>query len=122
MTPTKNANCLANINGADTVTAAVFILLMVPVRLATVCAGLNYLRIAMMDAHIPLWLTFLLLPALAIQPFFAILIGNRLREASARFAKGILQRERRILNSLRAPLDIHLMNAHAQRSAEFSMS
>ena len=116
----KNADCLTNIDGADTVTTTVFTFLMLPVRLLTVCIGLNYLRITMTEAHIPLWLTLLLLPVLAIQPFFAILLGKRLKEVSTRLREAYRNVNDEMFNSLRAPLDVHLMNAHAQRSAAFA--
>lgn len=109
---------LFNINNAADVVGAVTTLFVFPVTslIALVLALLALYR-DLSAIQIPLWLIICIIPAIFAQPFIGYWLGNLVNAAFSKLRLAHIEANDELLNSLKSPLEIQVMNAEKQRSA-----
>ena len=108
---------LFNINSASAVVSSVSMLSSLPVSstLALILAVFS-LYGSLKTVNIPSWLIICIIPALFAQPFIGYWIGNLINKAFAKLRASSMVLNEELLNSLKSPLEIQVMNAEKQRS------
>ena len=109
---------LFNINSATGVVASVSMLCALPVAsLLGLYLAIMSLYASMKTVSIPLWLMLCILPALFAQPFIGFWLGNLINKAFAKLRAANMALNEELLNSMKSPVEVQVMNAQKPRSS-----
>lgn len=113
----QNEN-LFNINNAAGAVSAVVMAFSLPVScLMALTVAVSGLYHALTNVNIPLWLILCIIPALLAQPFAGHWLGKRINAAFTKLRANHMEVNGELLNSLKSPVEVQVMNAGKQRSA-----